>query len=81
MEKPLIERVFEEAGGRDVLRKSLGLSKQSMSDWLRTGVVPVKHCARVAFLTGIPLAELNPVFDMPKKPAKRAKAAVAEAGG
>lgn len=62
MQKPLIERVFAAAGGRDALRKSLGLSKQSMSDWLRSGEVPIKHCPKVHQLTQIPLEELNPAF-------------------
>lgn len=44
------------------MRKSLGLSKQSMSDWLRSGEVPIKHCPKVHQLTQIPLEELNPAF-------------------
>lgn len=67
MDKSLIEQVFERAGGRDKLRRSLGLSKQTMSDWLRSGVVPVKHCAAVQAITQIPLARLNPELDVKAK--------------
>lgn len=41
---------------------ALGLSKQSMSDWLREGYVPIKHCPKVHQLTHIPLDQLNPAF-------------------
>lgn len=41
---------------------SLGLSKQSMSDWVRWGQVPLKHCPKVSAITHIPLAKLNPAF-------------------
>lgn len=64
MDRPLIEEVFEKAGGRKKLQKSLRLSKQTMSDWVRSGVVPVKHCAAVQALTHIPLARLNPELDV-----------------
>lgn len=62
MKKPLIEEVFAKAGGRAELRRSLGLSKQTMSDWAREGVVPIKHCPAVQRITGISLERLNPVF-------------------
>lgn len=54
--------MFEKAGGRHALMDSLELSKQSMSDWLREGHVPIKHCPKVHQLTGIPLEQLNPAF-------------------
>lgn len=57
-----VEEVFRAAGGRQRLMDSLGLSKQSMSDWLRHGEVPIKHCPKVSALTGIPLDKLNPAF-------------------
>lgn len=62
MAKPIVQQVFEKAGGRAVLMQTLGLSKQSMSDWLRCGHVPIKHCPAVARLTGIELERLNPAF-------------------
>lgn len=62
--------MFAKAGGREVLQASLGLSKQSMSDWVRWGVVPVKHCPAVHVLTGIPMAQLNPELDLKAVKAK-----------
>lgn len=62
----LVEDVFAKAGGRRALQESLGLSKQSMSDWLREGCVPLKHCPKVHHLTGIPLEKLNPAFKVEK---------------
>jgi hypothetical protein len=69
MAKPLIDEVFEKAGGRKALQEALSvgrerpLSKQTLSDWVREGVVPVRHCPAVHRLTGIPLERLNPAFD------------------
>jgi Bacteriophage CI repressor helix-turn-helix domain. len=59
----LIQEVFQKAGGRRRLMASLGLSKQSMSDWVRRGEVPIKHCPKVHALTRIPLARLNHAFN------------------
>jgi DNA-binding transcriptional regulator YdaS (Cro superfamily) len=64
MSNPVIDEVFQKAGGRETLRKSLGLSKQTMSDWKRSGEVPVRHCPAVHALTRIPLTRLNPAFDV-----------------
>lgn len=68
-----IEKVFALAGGRSALMRALGLSKQTMTDWLRAGSVPVKHCPAVARLTGLALDELNPAFDVPGLRAKAKK--------
>ena len=57
-----MEEVFEKAGGRKKLQRSLKLSKQTMSDWTRNDEVPLKHCAMVQAITKIPLARLNPAF-------------------
>lgn len=59
-----VEEVFAAAGGRHKLMASLGLSKQSMSDWLRHGEVPIKHCPKVSALTNIPLEKLNTAFNV-----------------
>jgi hypothetical protein len=64
MDTPSIDQIFAKAGGRAKLQEALGLSKQSMSDWVRKGKVPLKHCAAVSAKTGIPLARLNDCFDM-----------------
>lgn len=73
-EMPLIEEVFEKAGGRQTLMSSLGLSKQSMSDWVRDGCVPVKHCLAVHLATGIAMERLNPALELAKAQAKTLKA-------
>jgi hypothetical protein len=77
MSNSVIEEVFEKAGGRAVLRKSLRVSKQTLSDWKRTGLVPVKHCAAVHALTRISLSRLNPAFAITATELKQ-KAAEAE---
>lgn len=77
MSNPVIEEVFEKAGGRSALRRSLGVSKQTLSDWKRKGEIPVKHCPAVHALTRIPLATLNQKFAVTATALKR-KAADAE---
>lgn len=62
MSKSVVEQVFQKAGGRRALMRSLGLSKQTMSDWLRDDSIPIKHCPKVHQLTGIPLEKLNEAF-------------------
>ncbi len=59
----LIDEVFEKAGGRQALMDALGLSKQTMSDWKRSGKVPSPHAVAVERLTGIPRERLCPDFD------------------
>jgi DNA-binding transcriptional regulator YdaS (Cro superfamily) len=80
MSKSVIEEAFQKAGGRAVLRKSLGVSKQTLSDWKRSGEIPAKHCAAVHALTRIPLGQLNPAFAVTatelKRKAKEASEAV-----
>lgn len=79
MSKSVIEEVFAKAGGRAVLQKSLGVSKQTLSDWKRSGEIPVRHCAAVHALTRIALSKLNPVFAVTATELRR-KAAEAERG-
>lgn len=65
-----MDEVFDRAGGRRKLQRSLQafyghdepLSKQTMSDWVRNGEIPIKHCPAVHAITKIPLARLNPAF-------------------
>jgi hypothetical protein len=79
MSNSVIDEVFQKAGGRTALRKSLGLSKQTMSDWVRKGEIPVAHCPAVHALTRIALSKLNPKFAVKaseiRKHAKEATAA------
>ena len=69
MAKPVIDEVFEKAGGRSALQASLGLSKQTMSDWKRAGYVPARHAVEVEELTGIPRERLCPDFHWGRTPA------------
>lgn len=78
MDENLIDLVFEKAGGRDKLQQSLGLSKQSMSDWRRAGYVPARHAVAVEKLTRIPREQLCPDFEWGRK--KKAVASDADNG-
>ncbi len=62
MSKSVIDEVFEKAGGRKALQASLGVSKQTISDWKRWGHVSAQRAADVEKLTGIPRERLAPQF-------------------
>jgi len=66
-ETSVINEVFKKGGGRKAVQQAVGLSKQSLSDWTRSGVVPVRHCPLISSITGISLSKLNPAFSFPKK--------------
>lgn len=63
MSKSVIDEVFAKAGGREALQKSLGVSKQTISDWKRWGHVSAKRAPAVEKLTGISRKRLCPSFD------------------
>jgi DNA-binding transcriptional regulator YdaS (Cro superfamily) len=63
MKKSVMEEVFEKAGGRQKLQASLGVSKQTVSDWIRWGHVSAKRAPAIETLTGIPRTRLCPSFD------------------
>jgi DNA-binding transcriptional regulator YdaS (Cro superfamily) len=75
----VIEEAFQKAGGREALRKALGVSKQTLSDWKRWGHVSAARAVAVERITGIPRKQLCPGFDwgdapeLQKKPRKPAK--------
>jgi DNA-binding transcriptional regulator YdaS (Cro superfamily) len=72
----LIDEVFAKAGGRDELRKALGVSNQTLSDWKRWGHVSAKRAVAVEALTGISRQDLCPQFNWgiePPKPAPTKK--------
>lgn len=58
----VIDEVFEKAGGREALQKSLGVSKQTLSDWKRWGSVSAKKAIAIEKITGIPRQRLCPKF-------------------
>jgi DNA-binding transcriptional regulator YdaS (Cro superfamily) len=59
----VIDEVFAAAGGREALRKALGVSKQTLSDWKRWGHVSATQAVAVEKITSIPRQRLCPVFD------------------
>lgn len=77
MDKPLMEEVFEKAGGRKRLQRSLKLSKQTMSDWVRNGEVSIPQCPMVHAITKIPLSRLNRAFAVKAPKASKAEKATA----
>ena len=62
MSKSVIDEVFDKAGGRKALMQSLGVSKQTISDWVRQGHVSAHRAAEVEKLTGIARERLAPKF-------------------
>ena len=83
---PLIDQVFQKAGGRQKLREALSkgrakpFSNQSLQDWKRNGYVPACHAVAVEGLTGIPRAKLCPHFTWAAEPAKPASHPARRAG-
>lgn len=63
MSKSVIDEVLEKAGGRQALQESLGVSKQTISDWKRLGHVSAKRAPAIEKLTGISRKRLCPDFD------------------
>jgi DNA-binding transcriptional regulator YdaS (Cro superfamily) len=55
-----MDAVLEKVGGPTELRKSLGISKQTISDWKRWGHVSAKRAPAIERMTGIPAEELAP---------------------
>jgi DNA-binding transcriptional regulator YdaS (Cro superfamily) len=60
---PAIEEAYAKAGGRKRVQESLGVTKASLSDWLRAGYVPVTRCPDLERLSGVSRVKLNPKFD------------------
>lgn len=60
---PAIAQAYLKAGGRKQVQASLGVTKATLSDWLRSGTVPVKRCGELEKLSGISRRKLNPKFD------------------
>lgn len=56
----IIDDAYSRAGGRAVVQEKLGVSKQTLTDWKRTGRVPPKHAANLEALSGIPREQLSP---------------------
>lgn len=60
---PAIAQAYEKAGGRKQVQQSLHVTKATLSDWLRSGLVPVPRCPDLERLSGVSRRKLNPKFD------------------
>lgn len=54
---------LSERGRKAQLAQSAGVSKQTVSDWVRNRSVSSRHAAKVSMLTGFPKSLLCPEFD------------------
>lgn len=63
---PAIAEAYRKSGGRKKVQESLGVTKATLSDWLRWGYVPVQphnRCVALEKLSGVSRRKLNPNFD------------------
>lgn len=60
---PAIAQAYQQAGGRQRVQASLKVTKATLSDWLRSGVVPVKRCGELEKISRVSRRKLNPEFD------------------
>jgi DNA-binding transcriptional regulator YdaS (Cro superfamily) len=63
MSNPAIEEAYEKAGGRKKVQEALGVTKASLSDWIRNEVVPAARCVELEQLSGVSRRKLNPEFN------------------
>jgi DNA-binding transcriptional regulator YdaS (Cro superfamily) len=63
MSNPAIEEAYTKAGGRRKVKESLGVSKQSLSDWARNGRVPADKAGKLEAISGVSRRKLCPDFD------------------
>lgn len=79
---PDIAVAYQTAGGRKKVQESLGVTKATLTDWLRWGYVPVARCPDLERLSGMSRRKLNPKFDWgPVRAPRAAKVARAEQVG
>lgn len=71
---PAIEQAYDAAGGRRKVIESLGVSKQTLSDWIRADSVSPKHAAKLEALSGVSRRLLCPEFDWGPEPARTVRA-------
>lgn len=55
--KTALKKAIKIAGGQSALARKLGISQQSIQQWV---VVPVKRVKQVSEITGVPREELAP---------------------
>ena len=57
--KTALKKAIKKAGGQSALARKLGISQQSIQQWV---VVPLKRVKQVSEITGVPREELAPVL-------------------
>nr|DAL95761.1 MAG TPA: SOS-response transcriptional repressor [Caudoviricetes sp.] len=55
--KTALKKAIKKAGGKSALARKLGISQQSIQQWV---VVPLKRVKQVSEITGVPREELAP---------------------
>mgnify|MGYP000632935175 FL=1 len=55
--KTALKKATKKAGGQSALARKLGISQQSIQQWV---VVPLKRVKQVSEITGVPREELAP---------------------
>lgn len=55
--KTALKKAIKKAGGQSALARKLGISHQSIQQWV---VVPLKRVKQVSEITGVPREELAP---------------------
>lgn len=55
--KTALKKTIKKAGGQSALARKLGISQQSIQQWV---VVPLKRVKQVSEITGVPREELAP---------------------
>lgn len=55
--KTALKKAIKKAGGQSALARKLGISQQSIQQWV---VVPPKRVKQVSEITGVPREELAP---------------------
>lgn len=57
------DRAIELAGSQSQLARDVGVTPQAVSKWQAAGQVGPEHVQIVSQLYGIPVSELNPLFE------------------
>lgn len=55
-----LERAIKNLGNQTKLSQLLDVHKSNISQWKKSGLVPMKHCIEIEKVTGISRKKLNP---------------------
>lgn len=64
--KNTLHEILNEFGSQHALASQLGVSQQTVSRWIKLGVVPPRKVLDLEKLTGIPRHQLNPIIYPPE---------------